>query len=113
MKASLARFGFILAILAVCGYAFFTWRGAGGMRALAEKEARIKEMEDRNAALAREVERKREHVKRLSENPDEQELEIRDRLKLVRPNEKVYIIGEHEKEKKSPENAPSAAEEPR
>jgi len=83
------------------------------MRALAEKEARIRELEDRNAALAKEVERKREHIRRLTENPAEQELEIRDRLKLVHPNEKVYIIGEPEKEKKEPDTAGSPGAEPR
>jgi len=85
------------------------------MRALAEKEARIHELEDRNAALAKEVERKREHIRRLTENPAEQELEIRDRLKLVHPNEKVFIIGEQDKEKESkePDAAVSPAAEPR
>jgi cell division protein FtsB len=51
-------------------------------------------MEKRNAGLALEIERKREHIRRLTDNPAEQELEIRERLKLVHPNEKVYIIGD-------------------
>lgn len=54
-------------------------------------------MEKRNAALAQEIERKTDRIKRLSENSSQQELEIRDRLKLVHPNEKVYITGEPHK----------------
>ena len=111
MKASIARLAFVIAFLAVCSYAYFTLRGPAGIGALSEKEARIKELEDRNSALAKEVERKREHIKRLSDNPAEQELEIRDRLKLVHPNEKVYIIGEPEK--KQPDGAVSPPAEPR
>jgi cell division protein FtsB len=100
MKAPLARLAFAIAILALGSYAVFAWRGPGGFRALSEKEARIKELERSNEALAKEIERRREHIRRLNENPAEQELEIRDRLKLVHPNEKVYITGEPEKEKK-------------
>ena len=93
MKTIFARITFAVAFAAVCGYALITLRGESGLKALAEKQAKIKELEERNAALAKEIERKREHIRRLTENPAEQELEIRDRLKLVRPDEKVYIIG--------------------
>ncbi len=93
MKGSLSRFAYAIAVLVVASYAFVSLRGPKGLSAIAEKRAQIHDMEKRNSALAQEIERKREHIRRLSENPAEQELEIRDRLKLVRPNEKVYIIG--------------------
>jgi cell division protein FtsB len=54
-------------------------------------------MEKRNGDLDKEIERKREHIRRLNDNPSEQELEIRERLKLVHPNEKVFITGPPEK----------------
>jgi cell division protein FtsB len=47
--------------------------------------------------LAREIERKRERIDRLTGNQAEQEMEIRHRLKLVHPGEKIYILGEPEK----------------
>src|SRR5262245_15073678 len=97
MKAPFARLAFALAFLAVCAYAFVTLRGPGGLPGLLEKEAQIKEMERRNSALAKEIEGKREYIKRLSEDSSEQELEIRKRLKLVRPNEKIFITGGSEK----------------
>ena len=49
-----------------------------------------------NAQLARDIERMRDHIKRLESNPSEQELEIRQRLKLLKPGEKVYITGKPE-----------------
>jgi cell division protein FtsB len=94
MKASLARFAYMVAILLAGSYALVTLRGPKGLPALYEKRVQIREMEKRNQILTREIERKREHIRRLSDNPAEQELEIRERLKLVRPNEKVYIIGD-------------------
>jgi cell division protein FtsB len=54
-------------------------------------------MEKRNTALAREIELKRERINRLTDNAAEQEMEIRHRLKLVHPGEKIYIVGEPEK----------------
>jgi cell division protein FtsB len=93
MKASLPRFAYAIAILLVASYAFFTLRGPRGLGALADKRSQIRELERRNEELVKQIERKREHIRRLSDNPAEQELEIRERLKLVHPNEKVYIIG--------------------
>jgi cell division protein FtsB len=93
MKASLPRFAYAIAVLLVASYAFFTLRGPKGLGALAERREQIRELEKRNEHLVKEIERKREHIRRLADNPAEQELEIRERLKLVHPNEKVYIIG--------------------
>ena len=94
MKASLARTVYVVAFLLVASYALVTLRGPHGVVALIGKRQQIGELEKRNAALAQEVERTREHIKRLEENPSEQELEIRQRLKRLRPDEKVYIIGD-------------------
>jgi cell division protein FtsB len=100
MKAPFARVALTIAILAAGGYAVFMLRGSGGLRALHEKEASIRAMERANESLAKEIERRRAYIRRLSENPAEQEIEIRERLKLVHPNEKVYITPESQKEKK-------------
>src|SRR5262245_16596132 len=100
MQPSLAGLVCIISLIALGGYAVFAWRGPVELRAPAEREAQIKDLEGSNESLAKEIERRREHIRRLNENPAEQELEIRDRLKLVHPNEKVYITGEPEKEKK-------------
>jgi cell division protein FtsB len=92
MKVSLARFGYLIAFLIVVSYAFFTLRGPKGIPALLLRQHQIEEIEKRNTVLAQENERTREHIQRLSDNPAEQELEIRQRLKLVHPGEKVYIL---------------------
>jgi cell division protein FtsB len=93
MKALSPRLAYAIAVLLVGSYGYFTLRGPKGLHAISEKRTQIRELEKRNEELSKEIERKREHIRRLNESPAEQELEIRERLKLVRPNEKVYITG--------------------
>lgn len=94
MKAPFARIAYLAAFLAVLSYAFFTLRGPHGIPALLERRRQIQDMQRRNAKLDREIERMRDHIQRLTDNPAQQDLEIRDRLKLVKPGEKVYITGD-------------------
>ena len=96
MKAPLLRMAYFAAFLAAASYAFFTLRGPHGIPWLLEKQREIHEMEDKNAKLDRDIERMRDHIKRLETNPSEQELEVRERLKLLKPGEKVFITGKPE-----------------
>ena len=92
MKMSLKRLGYTAAFLAVMGYAVVTLSGPKGIPALVAKRQQIEQLEKRNGMLAQENERLREHIQRLDDNPAQQELEIRQRLKLVRPGEKVFLL---------------------
>jgi len=94
MKAPFARIAYLTAFLVVLTYAFFTLRGPHGIPALLERQRQIQEMQKHNAQLDREIEHMRDHIKRLTDNPAQQELEIRERLKLVKPGERVYITGD-------------------
>jgi cell division protein FtsB len=91
-KMSLHRLGYTAAFLVVLGYAVVTLRGPKGIPGLAIKRQQIEQLEKRNATLAQENERLREHIQRLADNPAQQELEIRQRLKMVKPGEKVYLL---------------------
>ena len=84
--------GYAVAVLVAASYAFVTLRG--GIPALIQKQGEIRTLEKQNADLAREIEFRRERIQRLREDESEQELEIRQRLKLVRPGEKVFILQE-------------------
>jgi len=92
MKSPIRKVGYAVVILGAMGYAIFTLRGPNGVPALFEKRAQIRELEKRNETLAREIELKREKIRRLRESQSEQEMEIRQRLKLIRPGEKVFIL---------------------
>lgn len=91
MKFS-ARFIGIAALLLVAGYAFLMLRRPHGVSELMEKRHQIEQLQKRNAALEQEIQRRQEHIRRLTDDPAEQELEIRQRLKLVRPGDKIYVL---------------------
>ena len=99
MKASLTRFVYIVVFLVAVGYAFIAF--PQGVHAWQDKQREIQNMEKRNDALAKQVERQKEYIHRLKNNPAAQELEIRKRLKLLHPEEKQYITGD-------PDAAPQA-----
>jgi cell division protein FtsB len=92
MKSSIAKVGYAVAVLVAASYAFVALRGPQGIPALIEKQKHIRMLELENADLAREIETRRARIKRLREDESAQELEIRQRLKLVRPGEKVFIL---------------------
>ena len=92
MKASLTRFAYVLVFLVTVGYAFIAF--PQGMHSWQDKQRQIQEMEKRNDRLAKEVEHQKDYINRLQNNPSAQELEIRKRLKLLHPEEKLYIMGD-------------------
>jgi cell division protein FtsB len=94
MKTAFSRWVFGVIFMGVVIYAAVTLTGPHGVHALMEKQRLIQETQKLNAVEARKIERIKEHIKRLDGNPDEQEREIRERLKLVHPDEKVFITGD-------------------
>jgi len=99
MRFSVPKAVFAAAFMAIIGYAAYTLRGPGGIPGLIEKQQRIEALEKRNAALAKEVERKRNYLQRLRDNPEAQDLEIRRRWKYVPPGETVFILRDSGKQK--------------
>jgi cell division protein FtsB len=89
------RFAYTAGALLIVGYAWIALHGPHGVPGLLDKRRQVEELEKRNANLARVVEQKREHIKRLSDDPD---LEIRQRLMWVKPGEKTFVL--HDQEKK-------------
>jgi cell division protein FtsB len=91
MKYPAIRIGYALALMMAVVYAFFTMRGPHGISAWMEKRQQIRQLEENNATLMRENQDRRDYIERLDKSRDEQELVIRERLKLVKPNEKVFM----------------------
>ena len=97
MKISIARSAYAFIVLCGIVYAFVVLRGPNGIPALLEKRRQVHEYEMSNQQLQREIEQKQERIIRLQKDPDEQEIEIRQRLKYAEPGEKVYIIDDSRK----------------
>ncbi len=78
-------------------YAFIVLRGENGIPGLLAKQRQVREFEQSNQQLVKEIEQKKDRIQRLQDNPTEQEYEIRQRLKLAKPGEKIYILDDKKK----------------
>lgn len=89
--------GYVIAfsMVGVCGLVAF--RGPQGIPMLMEKHREIRTLQEQNADLSRENEIKRNRLDRLRRSQAEQELEIRKRLKLLRPGETTFILPDQPK----------------
>jgi cell division protein FtsB len=87
MKSSLTKFAAALVLVAI--YAFIVLQGSQGIPGLIEKQRLITEYEKKNADKVREIEEQRARIGRLTDTP---EMQIRQRLKLLKPGEKSFIL---------------------
>jgi cell division protein FtsB len=97
MKLSLLKTTYVAAVVGGVIYAFVVLQGPNGIPGLLEKRREVKELEQVTQKMHREIEEKQQRILRLEQNPAEQEFEIRQRLKLARPGEKIYIIDDKKK----------------
>ena len=82
------------ALIVLCGilYAFVALRGPNGIQSFMEKRKQVAGFETQNEQLRREIALKQDRIERLKNDPREQEIEIRQRLKLAAPGEKIFIL---------------------
>ena len=73
--------------------------GPQGLRDLLEKRREIRDLQEHNTALLVENQQRRERIRKLSGSTEEQEIVVRDKLKLAKPNETIFIL--------APESAPT------
>lgn len=104
MSFLVRKSGFLVALLAIAACALIAFRGPQGVNALMEKRREIRDLQEQNADLARENQLMRERISRLQSSRAEQELEIRNRLKLVRPGDTTFVLPEPAKTE--PESTP-------
>lgn len=97
MKSALRKFSVIAAALLVFALAGIALRGPSATPILNEKRREIQDLQERNATMAAENERKRLRIEKLKHSRAEQELVIRERLKLLRPGETQFILPDQPK----------------
>jgi cell division protein FtsB len=96
MKERLARFAYALAFVLVAIYAVVTLAGPKGVAALFEKERQIQAAEKRNADLGKDIERTKQRIDRLG-SQTEQERIVEERLNMVHPGDKVFMLPDSKK----------------
>jgi cell division protein FtsB len=92
LAAAARRKGRLFVVSMAAGYLWIAMRGPQGFGALFERRTEIRQLEEENASMARENERRREHIRRLADSRSEQDMEIRKQLKLLRPGETTFIL---------------------
>jgi cell division protein FtsB len=97
MNFFLRRTGYFAALGIVGVYALIAFRGPQGVPVLREKRKEIQSLQEQNADLIREIDYRRKRIERLRTSQAEQEMEIRDRLKLLRPGETSFILPDQPK----------------
>jgi cell division protein FtsB len=99
------RTGWIAGATVALAYAWMAFRGPQGIQTLVEKHSEIRELEEQNAAMARQNQALRDRIFRLEQSDSEQELEIRKQLKLLRPGETTFLLPEPSKGFETPSEA--------
>lgn len=98
----------ILVVFAGIGiYGYVTLRSPQGIPALREKWDEIRKLEEDNANLQRENKYRSDRIKKLESSPSEQELEVREKLKLLRPGETSFILPEKPKQDQDKSSGPA------
>src|SRR5271169_6628066 len=108
MKNAVRRTVFLLVVGLIGVYGYLVLRGPQGIPALRGKWREIRTLEEDNANLQRENQYRRDRIKKLEENPSAQELEIRKKLKLVRPGETSFILPDPPKTETAKPEAPKS-----
>jgi len=88
------RFGIAVALVVGCIYGYIVLRGPQGLPALQDRWREIRSLQQQNAELQRQVQMKREKIDRLRNSQAEQELMIRQRLKLLKKGETTFITSD-------------------
>ena len=108
MNPFVRRIIFVVAFGLLGAYGVVALRGPQGIPALREKWDDIRKLEEENANLQRENDYRRERIRKLEGSPSDQELEIRKKLKLLRPGETTFILPDQPKtDNSSPDPQPA------
>jgi cell division protein FtsB len=92
MRNSALKTIYAIVVLCCVAYAFVELQGPNGIPALLAKRRQVAAYEKENQDILRENAQKEQRIERLANNTVEQEMEIRQRLKLAKPGEKIYIL---------------------
>jgi cell division protein FtsB len=92
MKERIAGFACAIAFLLVAAYVAVTLAGPKGLSALYAKEREIHAVERQNAEISKEIDREKKKVDQIRANPDAQERVVEERLNLVHPGDKVFML---------------------
>ncbi len=92
LRSILRPIAIVAALAGLAAYATIMLRGPQGLSALSEKHQQVRALEEENANLLRDIEKKKQRIESLKYDRNAQELEIRKRLKLQRQGETSFVL---------------------
>jgi cell division protein FtsB len=92
MNTSVRRAILLIVFALIGAYGLMELRSPQGIPALRQRWTESRKLEEENANLQRENNYRRDRIKKLESSASEQELEIRKKLKLLRPGETSFIL---------------------
>ena len=92
MRLSLGKIIFGCVLLGGATYGIAMLRSTHSLATFEEKRRQIELLERENQELHRDIASRQSHLDRLQKNPDELKLEIQNKLKLVEPGSKQFIL---------------------
>ncbi len=104
MQALIKQVGLAVLAAMIGVYIFVEMTGPRGVQALIQKRAQIEALQEQNAELERHNEARRDRIERLRQSREAQDLEIRRRFKLQRPNTVDFYL--------PPDEVPSTNDQP-
>lgn len=89
-RRAIWKFAYAAAVLVIAAYGFKEYRVTSASSDSRQQE--IQALSSENVKLREEIDHKQQRIDKLTNDPAAQELEIRKRLKLVKPNETMYLL---------------------
>lgn len=80
------------ALLMAGGYLLYSFLGPGGVPRVIEKRRQVRELQQQNLDLEREIRERRERIQNLADSPSEQEREVREQLRLLKKDETTFVL---------------------
>jgi cell division protein FtsB len=79
-------------LIALAAYAAIMLRGPQGLGALGDKRQTVRQLEDENATLLKEINDNKKLIDRLQHDPNTQERYIRERTGKTRPGDTTFVV---------------------
>lgn len=81
-------------LLGLAAYAAIMLRGPQGINALDEKRKMVRQLEEQNATLLKEIEDQKKLINKLKNDPSTQERYVRERTGKTRPGDTSFMVPE-------------------
>jgi cell division protein FtsB len=90
----------LCSLVGLAAYAAIMLHGPQGVGALEEKRKVVRELEEQNANLLKEIEEEKQLINKLQHDPNTQERFVRERTGKTRPGDTSFLVpdqaGEHQ-----------------